>query len=90
MARDITVDSGAADNVMPRRLVKGKMNQGKIRLPEASRAGVHYVAANNGRIRNEGEFDFKFNSSSGDAKSMCFQVAEVNKSLATESCSTRT
>ena len=40
------------------------------------------MAANNGRIRNEGEVDFKFNTSSGDAKSMCFQVAEVNKALA--------
>jgi hypothetical protein len=82
MARGITVDSGAADNVMPRRLVIGKWNQGKIRPSEASRAGVHYVAANNGRIRNEGEVNFKFNTSSGDLKSMCFQVAEVNKALA--------
>ena len=40
------------------------------------------MAANNGKIRNEGEVDFKFNTSSGDAKSMCFQVAEVNKALA--------
>ena len=82
MARGITVDSGAADNVMPRPFVKGKMTRGEIRVFEASRAGVHYVAANNGRIRNEGEVDFKFNTSSGDAKSMCFQVAEVNKALA--------
>jgi hypothetical protein len=82
MARGITVDSGAADNVMPRRLVIGKMNRGRIRPSEASRAGVHYVAANNGRIKNEGEVDFKFNTSSGDLKSMCFQVAEVNKALA--------
>jgi hypothetical protein len=82
MARGITVDSGAADNVMPRRLVIGKWNRGKIKPSEASRAGVHYVAANNGRIKNEGEVNFKFNTSSGDSKSMCFQVAEVNKALA--------
>ena len=67
---------------MPRRLVIGKMNRGRVRPSEASRAGVHYVAANNGRIKNEGEVDFKFNVSSGDMKSMCFQVAEVNKALA--------
>ena len=67
---------------MPRRLVKGKMNKGRIRLSEASRAGVHYAAANNGRIRNEGEVDFNFNTSSGDTKSMRFQMAEVNKALA--------
>ena len=82
MARGITVDPGSADNVMPRRLVDGKMNQGKIRPSDASRAGVRYVAANNGRIRDEGEVDFKFNTSSGDAKSMCFQVAEVKMVLA--------
>ena len=54
MARGIVVDSGAADNVISRRIVKGKMNKGRIRPSEASRAGVHYVAANNGRFRNEG------------------------------------
>ena len=58
------------------------MNKGKIRPSDASCAAVHYVAASNGRIRNEGEVDFKFNMSSGDMKSMCFQVAEVNKALA--------
>ena len=58
------------------------MNRGRIRPSEASRAGVHYVAANNGRIKNEGEVNFKFNTPSGDMKSMCFQVAEVNKALA--------
>ena len=82
LVRGITVDAGVANNVMPRRLVKDKMNKGKIRTPEASRAGVHYVAANNGRIQNEGEVDLQFNTSSGDTKSMCFQVAEVNKALA--------
>ena len=46
------------------------MNKGKIRPSDASRAGVHYVAANNGRIRNAGEVDFEFNTSSGDMKSM--------------------
>ena len=72
MARGAAVDSGAADNVIPRRLVRGKMNKGKIRPSDASRAGVHYVVANNGRIKNEGEGDFKFNTSSTDMKSMCF------------------
>ena len=67
---------------MPRRLVIGKWNRGKIEPSELSRAGVHYVAANNDRIRNEGEVNFKFNTSSGDLESMCFQVAEVNKALA--------
>ena len=67
---------------MPRRLVIGKMNRGRIRPSEASRAAVHHVAANNGRIKHEGEVNFKFNTSIGDMKSMCFQVAEANKALA--------
>ena len=40
------------------------------------------MAAHNGRLRNEVEVDFKFNTSSGDTRSMCLQVAEVNKALA--------
>ena len=40
------------------------------------------MAVNNGRIKNEGEVDFNFKTSSGDMKSMCFQAAEDNKALA--------
>ena len=63
MARGITVDSGAADNVLPRRMVRGKHN--KIRPSAASRAGVHYVTASANRIPNEGETDLKFFTSEG-------------------------
>ena len=79
LARGVTVDSGAADNVMPRRLLRGKA---KVRPSEASRAGVHYVAANNGRIRNEGEADLAFLTKEGNGHSWTFQIAEVNKVLA--------
>ena len=48
MARGMTVDSGAADNVIPRRMVKGKFNC--IRSSKGSRAGVHYVSASSARI----------------------------------------
>ena len=82
MARGITVDSGAADNVMPRRMIRGKFNKNKVRPSEASIAGVHYVACNNGRIKNEGEVDFQFETTDGTSMSWCFQVAEVNKALA--------
>ena len=82
MARGITVDSGAADNVMPRRMIRGKFNKNKVRPSEASIAGVHYVACNNGRIKNEGEVDFQFETTDGTPMSWCFQVAEVNKALA--------
>ena len=79
LARGITVDSGAADNVMPRRMLRGR---NKIRPSPASRAGVHYVVANDGRIANEGEADFEFETQDGKPLSWLFQIAEVNKTLA--------
>ena len=83
MVRGVTVDSGAADNVMPRRMVRGKCN--KIRPSKASRAGVHYVTASSDRIANEGETDLKFTTESGVKVDWLFQVAEVNKVLASVS-----
>ena len=80
MARGIIVDSGAADNVMPRRLVRGENN--KVRPSAASRAGVNYVAASNTRIPDEGETDLKFKSGEGHDQDWTFQAAEVNKVLA--------
>ena len=79
LSRGITVDSGAADNVMPRRMLRGR---NKIRPSPASQAGVHYVVANNGRIANEGEADFEFQTQDGKPLSWLFQIAEVNKTLA--------
>ena len=67
MGRGMTVDSGAADNVMPRRMVRGKYS--KIRPSPGSRARVHYLAADNARIRNEGETDFKFQTKEGEEES---------------------
>ena len=80
MARGITVDSGAADNVLPRRLVRGRGN--RVRSSAASRAGVHYVSASGNRIPNEGESDLAFFTAEGKSLSWLFQVAEVNKVLA--------
>ena len=76
----MAVDSGAADNVMPRRILR---NRAKLSRPsQASRAGIHYVAANDGRIRNEGEAEFEFETKEGNQCSWTFQIAEVNKVLA--------
>ena len=72
------MDSGAADNVIPRRLLRGR----KIRPSEASKAGIHYVACNNGRIPNEGEAELEFRSKEGHGHRWTFQVAEVSKVLA--------
>ena len=79
MARGVTVDSGAADNVLPRRVLRQWM---RTRSSEASRASIHYVAANGARIPNEGEVDFPFQTKEGKRHSWVFQVAEVNKVLA--------
>ena len=83
MVRGVTVDSGAADNVMPRRMVRGKHN--KIRHSKASRAGVHYITGSSTRIPNEGETDLKFTTEGGVKVDWLFQVAEVNKVLASVS-----
>jgi hypothetical protein len=79
MVRGMTVDSGAADNVIPRRMVKGRKN--KIRPSPGSRRGVHYVSASNERIPNEGECDFNFTTQDGQEQNYTFQIAEVNKAL---------
>ena len=82
MSRGITVDSGAADNVMSRKTLMKWM---KMRKSHASINGVHYVAANGARIPNEGEVDFEFETKDGKRHSWLFQIAEVNKVLASVS-----
>ncbi len=77
MKRGITMDSGAHHNVMPKRLVRKDM----IRESEGSKRGMYYVAANKGRLPNEGETDFKFRTAEGDQENWTFQIAEVNKAL---------
>ena len=67
---------------MPRRLLRGKS---KVVPSEASREGVHYVAANGARIPNEGEAMFPFRTREGQPFSWLFQVDEVNKILASVS-----
>ena len=83
MARGITVDTGAADNVLARRMVRGRGN--KIRPSAASKLGVHYVSACATRIPNEGEADLSFSTTEGKDLCWTFQVAEVNKVLASVS-----
>ena len=76
--RGITMDSGAGNNVLPRRMV---IQKSEIRDSEGSKNGVHYVAANNGRILNQGEYDFNFSTVEGNEQCLTFQIAEVNKAL---------
>ena len=79
MARGTKVDSGAADTVMLRRMVRGRNN--KIRPLAGPKAGVHYVAADNARIRNEGEASFNLTTAQGNVESWTFQIAAVSKVL---------
>ncbi len=78
LRKGITVDSGAHSNVMPKRMIRDKR---RIRPSAGSKRGAHYVAANNGRIPNEGETEFKFKTAEGQDRCIVFQVAEVNKAL---------
>ena len=57
MSRGFTIDSSSGSSVMPRRMVLSKAD---IRESEGSKAGLKHVAANDGRIPNEGEYDLKF------------------------------
>ena len=76
------MDSGAHDNVIPRRMLRGRC---RIRPSEASRAGIHYVAANNGRIANEGEVRLNLEAPNGEGGTRqigsTFQSARVTRPL---------
>ena len=69
LRRGITMDSGAGHSVMPGRMV---INPATIRESAASKAGVNYVAANDGRIRNEGETDLQFQAVEGHGECLTF------------------
>ena len=77
LRQGITMDSGSHHNVLPRRLVKAS----RIRQSAFSKRGVHYIAANKGKIANEGETSFEFETTDGDPERWDFQIAEVNKAL---------
>ena len=72
------MDTGASANVMPKRMVR---HPGRIRPSPGSIAGVKYVAANGGVIKNDGEYDFPFVTEEGNEQVVTMQIAEVNKAL---------
>ena len=78
LKQGITMDSGSYHNVMPKRMVR----RNRIRESEFSKKGIHYVAANKGKIPNEGETTFQFETLEGFDEEWDFQIAEVNKALA--------
>ena len=77
MKRGITMDTGAHDNVIPRRMIGRR----PARDSPGSLRGLKYVGAGGEKIWNEGEVDFPFESTEGHVQSMLFQIAEVNKPL---------
>lgn len=72
------MDSRAFANVMPRRTVRKPF---QIWSYPGSRAGVRYVAANDGTIRNEGEYDFSFRTIEGHEEMVTRQMSQVNKAM---------
>ena len=78
----ITVDSGAAESVLPVNVVPNE----KLIEGEAKKRGVRYVAANGGRMENLGEKKVRFRrDGSSHVSSIVFQVTEVGKPLASVS-----
>ena len=78
LPRGITIDSGAAEHVIP----KGLVNSIEVKPSPGSIRGVHYVAASGTRIPNLGEQKIPFWTLEGIGASWLFQVAGVNKPLA--------
>jgi hypothetical protein len=75
----ITIDSGAAESVMPKDML---MNEPTVE-GQAKRNGVKYVAANGARMENQGEKKVRFKKSGSDSlNSITFQVTDVGKPLA--------
>ena len=83
---EVTVDSGAAASVIPEKLLPGHA----IRPSEGSKAGVHYLAADGGRIPNLGEVGVAFLTKEQHRCRMAFQVANVKRPLLAVSTLTRT
>ena len=73
----VTVDSGAVDSVIPKRLAKGV----PIIETEASRQGLKYRSASGNPIKNEGEKNLQGYTKEGNRVDMSMQVAEVTKPL---------
>ena len=75
--RGFTIDSGAADHVMP----LGWLTWIGVMASAGSLRGLHYVAASGTRIPNKGQQTVKFLTQSGTWAQWIFQVAAVNKPL---------
>ena len=78
----ITIDSGAAESVLPTDLVPNET----LIEGDAKRRGVKYVAANGGKMENMGEKRVRFRRhGAAGVNSIMFQVTGVGKPLASVS-----
>ena len=78
----ITIDSGAAESVLPADVVPNET----LVEGEAKRRGVRYVAANGGKMENMGEKKVRFRREGSEAvNSIMLQVTGVGKPLASVS-----
>ena len=74
---EVLVDSGAAASVMPQRYVEDR----EVTAGEAAKKGVHYVAADGGRIPNLGEVKVNLLTKEKEKATVTFQVADVHKPI---------
>ena len=74
----VTVDSGASDSVGPLDLAPGVPR----RETEVSRRKLEYTVANGGKVVNKGEKEVPMITAEGEKASMTFQMADINKPLA--------
>ena len=74
---ELLVDSGAVDNVGDPRAFP----EYKLRESDGSRNGLHYLAANNGKIKNQGDIHLSCRSSEGIPFKLRMQGAEVSRPI---------
>ena len=71
------MDSGAGANVIPRRMI----NSNRVKPSAGFIRGLCFVAANDGKIPNEGGVELEFSTLEGTDENWTFQVAGANKPL---------
>ena len=74
---EITVDSGAAENVMPEHLAPGT----KTEYSEEQAAGVVYTAANGDTMPNRGKKGLHVITKEGQARKVNMQITDVSRAL---------
>ena len=74
----MTLDSGCSVFAMPSRWLRHL----DLEPSEGSRRGQKFIAASNHEVKNEGQRTVRFRTLDGSRRQMVFQVAAVNKILA--------